>query len=300
MKRVLVIVVTYNRKELLFECIEALLNQSYKNIQILIIDNCSTDGTREAIDVYINNGSVIYKNTGKNIGGAGGFNYGLKEASKYDCDYFWLMDDDCIVHNDTLTELIDFASQKKDKFGFLSSVVLWSDDSICKMNIQKTSILKHVKDFNSETKLKFATFVSFFVKKSVVERVGLPIKEFFIWGDDLEYSQRISKDYYCYLVPTSKVTHKSKDNIGSNIAEDTSENLERYKYAYRNEKYLYDRMGLKAKLFYFIKIRLHMFRILKSNVSNKKMRISLIRKSVKEGKKFNPTIEYVTRNLIGE
>ena len=296
MKKVLIIVVTYNRKELLIECIEALLNQEYKNIEILIVDNCSTDGTRDYINSYIKNKDVVYKNTEKNIGGAGGFNFGLKEAFNYDNDYIWLMDDDCIVHGDTLTELVNFACAKKDNFGFLSSVVLWKDGSICAMNRQKISLTKHLENFEKETKLEYATFVSFFVKKSVVEKVGLPIKEFFIWGDDLEYSKRISKQFDCYLVPASKVTHKSKNNIGSNIAEDTSENLDRYRYAYRNEWYLYNKLGLFARLYYFLKIRLHYHRINKSNMPDKKKRKQIIKQSIKEAKTFKPSIEYINLN----
>lgn len=296
MKKVLIIVVTYNRKELLIECIEALLNQEYKNIEILIVDNCSTDGTRDYINSYIKNKDVVYKNTGKNIGGAGGFNFGLKEAFNHDSDYIWLMDDDCIVHSDTLTELINFACKKKDNFGFLSSVVLWKDGSICAMNRQKISLTKHLENFEKETKLEYATFVSFFVRKSVVEKVGLPIKEFFIWGDDLEYSKRISQQYDCYLVPTSKVTHKSKSNIGSNIAEDNSENLDRYRYAYRNEWYLYNKLGLFARLYYFLKIRLHYHRINKSNMPDKKKRKQIIKQSIKEAKTFKPSIEYINLN----
>ena len=81
-KKVVAIIVTYNRKELLRECIEALLNQDYKHCDILIIDNASTDGTREYINSVVDNKKVIYINTGSNLGGAGGFNYGIKEAYK--------------------------------------------------------------------------------------------------------------------------------------------------------------------------------------------------------------------------
>ena len=293
LKKDVAVVVTYNRKELLFECITALINQEYKNLKILVVDNCSTDGTKEFIQDFIIKDEITYINTGKNIGGAGGFNFGLKEASKYDCDYFWLMDDDCMVHSDSLTTLVDAANKYQDDFGFLSSKVLWKDGSLCKMNEQKISLTKHVKNFDKETKIEFATFVSFFVKKSVVEKVGLPIKEFFIWGDDLEYSQRISQNYKCYLVPNSKVTHKSKSNIGSNIAEDVSENIERYRYAYRNEWYLYNKMGLTARLYYFLKIRLHYHRIKKNNLPDRDKRIALIKRSIEDAKKFNPHIEYL-------
>ena len=68
-KRVGTIVVTFNRKKMLKECIEALLKQSYDNQEILVIDNASTDGTKDYIKKLIDNKKVFYYNTGKNSGG---------------------------------------------------------------------------------------------------------------------------------------------------------------------------------------------------------------------------------------
>ena len=59
---VIAIIVTYNRKELLKESIEALLQQTYKNFDILVIDNASTDGTYETISSYIDNNQIKYQN----------------------------------------------------------------------------------------------------------------------------------------------------------------------------------------------------------------------------------------------
>ena len=116
-KKVIAVIVTYNRKELLKESINALLKQNYKNLRILIIDNNSTDGTKEHISEELKNENVIYENTGENLGGAGGFNYGMKLAANMDCDYVWIMDDDCIVHKDSLQELVNSAEKLKDNFG---------------------------------------------------------------------------------------------------------------------------------------------------------------------------------------
>lgn len=69
--KVVAVVVTYNRKELLKECIEALLNKSSKKCDVLVIDNNSNDGTYEYIKKYIDDKKIIYKNTGENLGGAG-------------------------------------------------------------------------------------------------------------------------------------------------------------------------------------------------------------------------------------
>lgn len=295
-KEVIAVVVTYNRKELLEECIQALLNQNYKNCKILIVDNASIDGTQEYVKKYIDNEKVIYTNTGKNLGGAGGFNYGIKEAYKIGCDFVWLMDDDCIVHEDTLQELIKADKELNGNYGFLSSVVLWKDGNPCQMNKQK--IVR--KWYEGAQKLKYgllktyyATFVSFFIKSDVVKKVGLPIKEFFIWGDDVEYTNRISKGYDCYIVGKSQVLHATKNNEGSNIAKDDVERISRYQYAYRNEVYIAKQNGMKGILRQFSKICLHVFRVIVQSKKNKLKKIRIIVLSSIKGIFFNPKVEYI-------
>lgn len=297
-KKVIAVVVTYNRKELLKECVEAILKQDYKNCDVLIVDNASTDGTKEYINEYVNNKRVHYKNTGSNLGGAGGFNFGMKEAYKIGCDYMWIMDDDCIVNKDTLIKLLDADLDLKGQYGFLSSKVLWKDGSICAMNIPKNSIIKKNKDWNTRLKeVKMSTFVSFFIKSDIVKEYGLPISDFFIWADDIEYSRRISINNKCYLINDSVVVHKSKNNIGSNIVADDINNLNRYKCCYRNEYYVYRREGIFGKIYYFIKRKYHIIKILMSSNSknDKRTKIKLINDSVKIGKKFYPKIEYIGR-----
>ena len=293
-KSIAIVVVTYNRKVLLKEALDAIANQNVKDVKVIVVDNASTDGTQEYIADVLKDSRFSFLNTGVNLGGAGGFNFGIKEAVKLGCDYIWIMDDDCIVHKDSLEKLLQFAKEKNDDFGFLSSVVKWTDDSICRMNIQKYSLKNQVTDFETNgQRIKMATFVSLFFKRSVVEDVGLPIKEFFIWGDDIEYTNRISKKYNCYLVTDSVVTHKCNSNVGSNIAQDEESRLDRYFYAYRNEGYMYRREGLKGKIYYFLKKWLHRLRILKSKAPSKKKRFAVMKKGLKAVKKFNPPIEYV-------
>jgi len=297
-KKVVAIVVTYNRKELLKECINALLGQDYNNCDVLIVDNASTDGTKEYIKNELKNKKVHYVNTGANLGGAGGFNFGVKEAYKMGYDYFWIMDDDCIVHDDSLTKLIDADVKLNGDYGFLSSKVLWKDDSICKMNIQKIKMTKWLKDYNKNYQsISLASFVSLFLKKETVEEFGLPIKDFFIWTDDWEFTRRISRVKKCYYISDSIVTHKSKENMGASIAT-VDDRLERFNYLYRNDCVLYRGEGLKGCLLLKIRILMHKMRILKSNKPNKKERINIINKAIKEGKKFYPKIEYVYKYPI--
>ncbi len=292
-EKVIAIVVTYNRKKLLRECINALIDQDYENCEVLIVDNASTDGTKDYIEEEMKNKRVHYVNTGSNLGGAGGFNFGIKEAYKIGFDFIWLMDDDCIVHKDSLTELIKADKHLEGKYGFLSSKVLWKDNTICKMNIQKRKFSKWLRDFETNMQeIAMASFVSLFIKKPIVEEMGLPIKEFFIWTDDWEYTRRISRKYKCYYISTSIVTHKSNQNVGASIAT-VDDRLERFKYLYRNDVVLYRGEGIKGWLLLYIRLIIHKIRVLKSDKLDKKYRIKMINEAVKEGKKFNPEIEYV-------
>ena len=291
--KIAAVVVTYNRKELLLECIEKLLSQTYDAFDILLIDNHSTDGTREAIEKYLADPRIIYKNTGSNLGGAGGFQFGIKEAAKQDYEYVWLMDDDSMPTAEALEKLVK-AYEDLDNPGFLSSKVLWTDGQLCKINIQRSSLTKNISDFSDRyISAAIASFVSLFVPMSVVKDVGLPIKEFFIWTDDWEYTRRISRKYPCYVVTDSVVEHKTKNNTGANIAMDSEDRIDRYRYAYRNEMYLYKREGIKGMLHVVMRTPLHIFRVLKYAEKKKGYRIGIILKSTWKGIWFNPPIEYV-------
>lgn len=288
------IVVTYNRKELLLENIQALMKQTVRNkLDIIIIDNASIDGTYESIKRYVDNKEIMYFNTGQNLGGAGGFQYGIKQAYILGYEYFWLMDDDTVPYSNALEELNE-ASDELMEYGFLSSVSEWIDGSLCNMNIQRTGINSKNLDYGIPfNRIIMATFVSFYFKREVVEKIGLPIKEFVIWSDDLEYSRRISKIYPCYLVTNSRVVHKMKSNNKVGIENETSDRMWRYKLMYRNEVYVYRREGIKGWIYLGLRMLLHSTRIIFKAKNKKKEKLFLIWKSFNEGLHFNPEIENV-------
>lgn len=295
MKKVTAVIVTFNRKELLKESIEALLNQNYKNFDVIVVDNASTDGTYDYIkDIIEINDGVRYVNTGANLGGAGGFNYGIREAYNNKCDFIWVMDDDCIVHNDTLEKLIEADENLNGEYGFLASKVLWKDGNICQMNVPRQTLTKNIQKFNvNQQPVVMASFVSLFIKSDIVKELGLPIKDFFIWTDDWEYTRRISRKHKCYLINDSVVTHKSKSNIGANIANDSEDRLDRYKYLYRNDVYLYRREGFRGWVYLIARLMVHIIRIIMSKNDGKIKKIKILLSSSISGMKFNPEIEYV-------
>lgn len=111
MKNVVAVVVTYNRVNYLDKVIQSILSQTVVPKKIVIVDNNSSDGTsefvaRNIVEWNCNGEVVIYRNTGENLGGAGGFDFGFNMAKRFDFDYLWLMDDDLLPDPNCLELLL--------------------------------------------------------------------------------------------------------------------------------------------------------------------------------------------------
>lgn len=298
-KCVAAVVVTYNRRALLARCVECLLRQSAPDMDIWVIDNASTDGTGDMLAPMVRDGRVHYANTGGNLGGAGGFEFGLRLAAERDYEYAWIMDDDAMPEPGALEALLRAAKELGD-FGFLSGKTLWTDGSICRMNVQRDLKLGNITDFTPRLiPCGAATFVSLLVPVSVVREVGLPIGEFFIWADDLEYTRRISRKYPCWVVTDSVTVHCCETNNGGNIATDAPGRIQRYRYAYRNEVVLYRREGLRGAARLLLRTPLHVFRVLTRSDGRKWERIRVIFGGTLEGLTFHPPIRYPEKHSSG-
>ena len=294
-KRTAAVVVTYNRKELLAENIQCLLAQRPVSPDIVIIDNHSTDGTKEAIQQFIDDNKVQYCDTGANLGGAGGFSFGIRFAAEKGYDYVWVMDDDCMPDPDALAAFFSADEQLNGQYGFLSSKVLWKDGNLCTMNLQRETLTQNIQGFDKKIQpVVMASFVSLFLPARIIKEMGLPIKEFFIWTDDWEYTRRISRKYGCYAVADSVVVHKSKNNIGANIATESADRLDRFDYLYRNDVYLYRREGIKGFCYEAARLTSHCARVILKSKDNKGKRLRKIISGTWKGLFFHPKIEYIS------
>ena len=292
--RTAAVVVTYNRKDLLTENIQCLLAQKPEVPAIIIIDNHSTDGTKEAIQQFIDAEQIQYCDTGANLGGAGGFSFGIKYAAEKGYDYVWVMDDDCMPNPDALAAFFVADEQLKGQYGFLSSKVLWKDGNLCTMNLQRETLTHNLAGFEKDLQpVVMASFVSLFLPTRIIKEMGLPIKEFFIWTDDWEYTRRISRKYTCYAVADSVVVHKSKNNIGANIATESADRLDRFDYLYRNDVYLYRREGIKGFCYEAVRLASHCARVILKSEDNKAKRLKKIIHGTIKGLSFHPSIDRV-------
>lgn len=189
------VVVTYNRKKELYKNLNALLNQTRKLDMVIVVDNASSDGTYEYIAEIIENNSVIqYYRLPENTGGSGGFSWGIRKAYELGADYIWGMDDDAIPEKNALEMLLI----EGGKINAISA--LWSNcDNKC---------VKEIETVNTWM------FVGFYIPREIVDKVGFPRDDFFIYWDDHEYALRIqSAGYSIYKIKASVINHQDANKL---------------------------------------------------------------------------------------
>lgn len=291
--RVAAVVVTYNRVPLLRQCLQALAEQTAPLEAIWVIDNASTDGTGAAVqDLQIQ--GLVYRNTGRNLGGAGGFAYGTMAAATEGYDALWLMDDDTIPESQALEKLLQADRTLHGKYGWLSSRALAPDGTDQPMNRQRVTPYRDIENYR-ETIIPavMASFVSLFLPLASIRQYGLPIAEFFIWSDDWEYTRRISREMPCYVVSESRVTHAMQNPGTVNIATDAPTRWNRYHYFYRNDVVLYRREGILGWGWLLAKDLWHTVQVMRDPRGHRRSRVITIWKGFWEGMRFFPEIKYL-------
>ncbi|MBU0473480.1 MAG: glycosyltransferase family 2 protein, partial [Bacteroidetes bacterium] len=183
------VVVTFNRLELLKECISSLREQTRKIDEIFIINNSSSDGTEE----WLSKQKDLTTITQQNSGGAGGFYTGIKTAYEKGYDWIWVMDDDGLPKNNALEELTKYID---GKVGVLNSIVLSkSNEKELAFGIEDSEEKKHYILFDQIIDKTTINGVNFFngslFSRATISKIGFPNPKFYIWGDETEYFLRL-------------------------------------------------------------------------------------------------------------
>ncbi|RHO30677.1 glycosyltransferase [Roseburia sp. AM16-25] len=207
-----VVIVTYNRVELLKECLACVCGQTIPFSRVIVVDNHSTDGTaeflaaREDLDVI---------REPENLGGAGGFYDGLQRASQVEYDWVLIIDDDAMIAPDYMEKLLDYANAHTGIYGLAGKVVteghidlshrrriinrlLYVESNVASEEYQKES-------FSCDA----ATFCGLLLQGQKMREIGLPQKGYFLWYDDIEYCLRLQECGGVTVVPAAVLHHKT-------------------------------------------------------------------------------------------
>ena len=275
-----VVIVTYNRLTLLKECINACINQTKEFEKIYIINNASTDGTNEYLNTLNNINNLSVFNLEENKGGSGGFYEGLNRIQNEEIDYVLLIDDDAIIDKD-FNKNINVEMEKKEE-----KIVAYSGTVKTNNQIQynhRSHMKKEFKVISSRPEeydkpyfdYEIATFCGLFVKKSLIKKIGLPRKDFFIWYDDSEYCLRIAQNGKIRNINNAYLNHKTSIKTKNNEL-----GWKNY-YGYRNRIVIYKTYFSKFSLgIYCFYLKLKIFFAF---IKRKKYNAQLISDALKDG-----------------
>ena len=207
-----VIVLNYNAGELLLNCVESIKKSTYKNLEIIVVDNISTDKSQKICKEKYPDIKLIQND--ENFGYCEGNNIGIREAKG---DYIIILNPDTIVESSWIEELIS----AYNKFGDgLYQPKFFSLDE--KLVLQSTGNMLHIfgfgfardkgkiddKKMEAIEKINYASGTCLFTSKAVLDKVGLLDPFLFLYHDDLDLGWRAAQmGIDSFYVPKSIIYH---------------------------------------------------------------------------------------------
>ena len=227
--KVIVLILSYDGKHLLDDSVSSYLANDYSNFEVVVIDNGSTDGTREYVQ---NKWPVVHVlRTETNLGYSGGFNIGLEYAfEQKNADYVLITNNDVKADENAISALIMIA-KKNPMTGFVTGKVYYYDqpDILQTVGKEYSDLVwngKHIgareKDigqFDQESERCFIDDIYTLVSRKVFEDVGSYNPEFFLQCEEWDWQARAkNKGYKIQYTPHAKIWHKESMTIGRQSA----------------------------------------------------------------------------------
>jgi GT2 family glycosyltransferase len=223
MKKVSIVIVNWNNYVDTFECIESIYEIDYKNIEIIVVDNGSTDGSYQKL---LSSRKIdILLRSAKNVGFSAGHNIGIKRALVNGADYVMIINNDTVVAKDFLSEMVLFMDRNSDagvvggKIYYHShpntiwtiggDVSLFRGGSVYYGNKQED-----VGQYENVLELTHISGCLSMVRSEVFKEVGLLSEQYFFRGEEWDFCYRVKHSKYkMFYIPTSKIWHKVSKSV---------------------------------------------------------------------------------------
>ncbi|UCE78857.1 MAG: glycosyltransferase family 2 protein [Nitrospiraceae bacterium] len=222
MHKASIIVLNFNGKQIIEECVDSVLNQTYQNVEIIIVDNGSTDGSLEVINEKYQNKVTLIKNEA-NLGFAEGNNIGISYATGH---YISLLNNDAVADPTWLEELVRAAEASDTSYGMWASKILFYEN---KDVIDTAGHLMYPDglnrgrgkgehddgQYNEKEEVFFPSGCAALYLKQMIDIIGMFDQDFFAYGDDTDLGLKARlAGWKCLYVPTAMVYHKSSVTAG--------------------------------------------------------------------------------------
>lgn len=221
--KVFVVVLNYNGKNTIKQCLDSVYKSDYPNIELVVVDNNSTDESFELARKY--HGKSHFIKNEKNVGFAAGNNVGIRFALEKMADYIFLLNNDAQVEMNTISRLIE-EMEKDEDLGIGAPIIKkYPDSSIWYAGGKiKWTRMRAVHNFQVESdhpyETEFASGCAMLIKKDIFKRVGLLDDKYFLYYEDADFSHQARREgFKIKVVPDAIVGHieKSEENLSQKI-----------------------------------------------------------------------------------
>ncbi|MCG6552231.1 MAG: glycosyltransferase family 2 protein [Candidatus Magnetominusculus sp. LBB02] len=218
-----VIICNWNKKDFLLACIASVLNQSYRDFDIYVVDNASDDGSAAAVRTHYGGRVNVIENE-TNRGGSGGFNTGIEAAlnSGRDYEFYHLLDNDTRLETDALSALIAFMAEHPEaaiagsKLYYMDGQQGTVQEFGAWIDWPKAHIKPNGKNYSEpangqiteDIEVDYVPACSLIARSEAVRETGLLDESYFLYWDDMDWAWRMKlKGYKVFAAAKSRVFH---------------------------------------------------------------------------------------------